>query len=343
MKKNYLSTLLMLALMFGGCQSKLKTPTLLGGQTLPHHYASPDGYALGPDGWIYVSINQKAVEFKNVALIARISPDDKIEDFCHFLILPEDLPYSPLGLTFAPDGNLYVTDNRSFYTNLPEQSTVVRIVIENGKARNIVPVVRGFNTSNGITCRNNCLYVAETNLRTEGKYTSGVYRIPLDELNGEPLRVCGLDDPHLILTFETKSEEQQVGANGVGFDSKGNLYVTNFGDAEIMKYTLDENGKVLTGALFCKPEGALSLDGMQIDSDDNIWVTDFAGNAVFKVETATGKSTLIAKNDSPTTGANGELDSPSECIRRGNKVYVSNIDIASVDSIQTISVIELYK
>ena len=339
MKKKYLSTLLLIALALGSCQSNLKKPALLGGKTLPKHYASPDGYTLGADGWLYVTINQKAVEFKNVSLIARISPDDRIEDFCHFFIQPEENPYSPLGLTFAPDGNLYVTDNRSFYTNLPGQSTVVRVIVENGKARGFTPVVRGFNTSNGITCRNNCLYVAETNLRTDGKYLSGVYRIPLDELNGEGLQVSGLGDPHLILTFETLSEEQQVGANGVGFDSKGNLYVTNFGDAEIMKYTLDENGKVVSGGLFCKPEGALSLDGLQIDSEDNIWVTDFTGNAVFKVETSSGKSTLIAKNDSPVTGANGELDSPSECIRRGNKIYVSNIDIASIDTVQTISVL----
>ena len=38
------------------------------------------------------------------------------------------------------------------------------------------------------------------------------------------------------------------------------------------------------------------------------------------------KVVIVAKNGN-TDGANGELDAPSESIRRGDKVYVANIDI----------------
>jgi len=44
-------------------------------------------------------------------------------------------------------------------------------------------------------------------------------------------------------------------------------------------------------------------------------------------------------------GKGGALDAPSECIRRGNKVYVSNIDLTfgpnTADEYQTMSVINL--
>jgi sugar lactone lactonase YvrE len=324
----------------------LKQPALLGGQPLPEGCTSPDGCTLGADGYVYVSINQSACGWRYPAKIARISPDDAIEDF---FILPANIKTgkaSPLGITFAADGNLYVSDNQSFCTSEPNQAGVIRVIMENGKPQRGELVVAGFNASNGITSRGNYLYVAETNLGAADKYMSGVYRFSLDELvSGDTLRVTGAGDPHLILTFETKSREQQVGANGVGIDSKGNLYVNNFGDAEIMKYAFDNAGNIVSGGLFCRPEGALSLDGMQIDSEDNLWIADFAGNAVIKVEAATGKSTVIAKNQVPANGANGELDTPSECIRRGNKVYVSNIDLASgphtVDGVHTISVITI--
>ena len=320
----------------------LKQPALLGGKPLPEGYASPDGWTQGSDGYLYVSINQKAIDGKYPAKIARISPDDRIEDFFVFPANAKTGKTSPLGLIFAADGNMYVTDNQSFYTDEPNQSGIIRILMADGKPQGSELVVTGFNASNGITKRGNYLYVAETDLKTPDKYTSGVYRFALDELiSGDTLTVTGIGDPHLILTFETKNREQAVGANGVAIDSKGNLYVNNFGDAEIMKYSLDEQGNIVSGELFCRPEGVLSLDGMQIDSEDNIWTTDFTGNAVIKVDTKTVKSSIIAKNASPVTGEKGELDSPSECIRRGNKVYVSNIDIASVDAIQTISVILL--
>ena len=53
---------------------------------------------------------------------------------------------------------------------------------------------------------------------------------------------------------------------------------------------------------------------------------------------------IVAKNGQ-TDGANGELDAPSECIRRGDKVYVSNIDLTfgpnTTDDVHTMSIIEL--
>jgi sugar lactone lactonase YvrE len=323
----------------------LKTPVLLGGKLLPESFNSPDGCTIGPDGCLYVSINQSAAGWKYPGKIARITADEKIEDFFVLPVNGATGKAAPLGLVFATDGNLYVSDNQSFCTDKPNQAGVIRVVMENGKPQRGELVVSGLNASNGITRWKNWLYVAETNLGTTDKYTSGVYRFSLDELSADDtLIVTGTGDPHLILSFETKNREQAVGANGIGVDSQGNLYVNNFGDVEVMKYTFDADGKVLSSEVFCRPEGAMSLDGMQIDADDNLWIADFAGNAVVMVDTKTRASRIVAQSEALSNGANGELDTPSECIRWGDKVYVSNIDLNAgnpADAVQTISVISL--
>jgi sugar lactone lactonase YvrE len=343
MKRNYFILILLLLSFACNNEQGLKKPVLFGGKPLPESYASPDGCTIGPDGYLYVSINQSASNWKHPAKIARISPEGSLEDFFVLPVNQNTGKASPLGLVFASDGNLYVSDNQSFCTDVPNQAGIIRIVVENGKPQRSELVVTGLNASNGIAAKGNYLYVAETNLGTKDVYTSGVYRFSLDELSGNDTVVISDGDPRLILSFETKAKT--VGANGIGIDSKGNLYVNNFGDVEILKYSFDEKGGITSSGVFARPEGVLSLDGMQIDSEDNLWIADFVGNAILKVDTKTGKSTIIAKNSVPATGENGELDSPSECIRVGNKVYVSNIDLDSGDQkkdpIQTISVIKL--
>ena len=334
----------------GGNKSKLYKPELLGGKPLPEGYVSPDGLAIGPGGYIYVAINQSGGNWKYPGKIARISPDDQIEDFFTLPVNSTTGVSSPLGITFARDGNLYVSENQSFATDAPNMAGVTRVVIEDGKPVRGELVVDGFNMSNGITAWKDAIYVVETNLGTKNKHTSGVYRFTLDELkSGDTIRVKGHGDPHLILAFETRNKQHPVGANGLAFDSKGNLYVNNFGDVEVLKYRIEEHGNhihVRPEGVLCQPEGMLSLDGMQIDRDDYIWTTDFRNNSVCRINTRTGESEIIAHNDVPAAGEKGELDAPSECIRRGSKVYVSNIDTdydnsQIADPIQTISVITL--
>jgi hypothetical protein len=122
------------------------------------------------------------------------------------------------------------------------------------------------------------------------------------------------------------------------------MYVANFGDKEIWKVCFCDAGKAQPGQLFAKVDCAESIDGMQYDGEGFIWFADFIGCAVVKVCAKSGKAILIAKN-AASDGANGELDAPSECIKFGSKVYVSNIDLTfgpnTGDDISTISVIEL--
>ena len=88
----------------------------------------------------------------------------------------------------------------------------------------------------------------------------------------------------------------------------------------------------------------MSIDGIRVDSTHGcIYFADFAGNAVHKVCISTGKVTTLAKNP-VGTGADGALDRCSEVCRRGNKLYISNIDLPfdnDNDAPHSLSVIEL--
>jgi sugar lactone lactonase YvrE len=312
--------------------------------------SSPDGMCIGKDGNIYLSMNNKNTEFKSPCKIMRITKDDLLETFCELPGHPDTKICSPLGIGFGPDGNLYISDNQLFVKDAKMgTSRVLRVVIKDGKAEKVETVVTGLNMANGLACKGDSLYVNDTTLGATKPMPSGVYCFKISELKADaPVAVTGLKDPHLLVKVETENTDPlyQVGANGLDFDSKGNMYVCDFGDAEIMKVTFDAEGKVASAKSLAKGGGMLSCDGCHTDQEGNLWVADFMGNAIAKVNCETGEVTIVAKN-APGDGADGSLDAPSECIRRGDKVYVSNIDITygpnTADSVHTMSVITLKK
>ena len=296
--------------------------------------SSPDGMCLGKDGYIYLSMNNKNTEFKDPCKIMRITPDDKLEDFSELPPHPDTKICSPLGIAFASDGNLYVSDNQLFVKDAKMgTSRVIRIVIENGKAARTEVVATGLNMANGLACKDDCVYVNDTTLGSDKPMPSGVYCFKISELKADaPVKVTGLNDPHLIFKVLTQNPDPlyQVGANGLDFDPKGSMYVCNFGDAEVIKVTLDKDNKVTSSKSLAKGQGMLSCDGLHWSKEDNsLWVADFMGNAIFQINADSGAVTEITKNKpcKMPDCISGCLHAPSECIRRGNKVYVSNIDI----------------
>ena len=319
-----------------------KTPALLF--DLTGKCTNPDGMTL-KDGDIYLVMNNLAS--KKPAHIMRITKDDKLEEVIELPVHPATGVVSPLGIGFGADGHLYVNDNQMFAGKGKGLSRLLRVVFESGKAARVETVANGINQANGLAVKGDDIYVCDTSFETKDPHTSGVYRLPLSELSADkPVKIqAGKDDPHCLLTLTTTGK-WPVGANGLTFDSAGNLYVCNFGDSVLWKASFDAAGKVAAFKPFCdaKPAGIESLDGAQFDGQGYIWVADFIGNAIARISTDRGKAEIIAKN-APGDGKSGALDAPSECIRRGNKVYVSNIDLTfgpnTADEYQTMSVIDL--
>lgn len=335
---------------FAGCENKKPmsaVPDLLlkprVGFLLPEKYNSPDGMTIGKDGSIYLSINN-VVHQEFPAMILRITPDDKLEEVITLPPHPETKLASPLGLAFGTDGNLYVADNQAFCTKDAGKSRLLRVNMKDGKATGCDVVATGFTMANGLATQGDGVFVCESTISSATPTPSGVYKFKLNELDpASPVKVTGLDDPHLVVKLMTQNPEHMVGANGLDFDAAGNLYVCNFGDREVIKVSFDAAGKVKTQAVLAKEQGMESCDGLHVDAEGNCWVADFLGNAVVKIS-KDGKVAIIAKNGE-SDGADGSLHAPSECILRGSKIYVSNINLTygphKSSKVYTMSVIDL--
>jgi hypothetical protein len=280
-------------------------------------------------GYVYVNMNNLALE--KPSTIMRFDAEGKFEKVVDLPVHPDTGIICALGIVFAKDGNLYVNDNQNFAGKGLGLSRILRVVMKDGEAERVETVVNGINEANGITTFGDWLYVADTNFGTKDPHTSGVCAFKISELSAEnPIQVkAGPDDPHYIDAFETTGE-WPVGANGIAADENGNVFVCNFGDAVLRKITFNKDRTVKEiNKKFadCKKAGVESLDGLQYDGKNGLWSADFIGNAIVMVEACCGDTYIIAKNP-PNAGAGGKLVSPSECIRRGDKVYVSNINLS---------------
>jgi hypothetical protein len=137
-------------------------------------------------------------------------------------------------------------------------------------------------------------------------------------------------DPHIIATFESKKEQWPFGADGITFDSKGNLYVGVFSDGVMYKITFDEKNDVKSKKVFAKAPGRMiSCDGMCYDPrTDKIYMADCAGNALHMLH-MDGTVETLARNGDVMDAAGkraGMLDEPSEALVRGSEIVIANMD-----------------
>jgi sugar lactone lactonase YvrE len=199
-----------------------------------------------------------------------------------------------------------------------------------------------------VRVRGDYIYVTESLMSkvkdSTGLLVSAVYRFGLNDKNIAVTNT--LADPNILTTFHTQNKFCQYGADGIVFDSKGNLYVGNFGDGAIHKITFDASGKVNSNTIFAKTDLDYKLDpkmqgflakatkakmrttdGICVDAEDNIYVADFSNNAIAKV-TPAGEISVVAQNGD-TDGRKGELNQPGEPIVWNGKIIVSNFDVVT--------------
>lgn len=337
MKKINLSLLaaLLLAIMaicmVGGCEPDAKAPadpkpTLF--LSLPQTIDTPDAMTLDSEGNIILACPNFNNE-DNVGVLMKIGKDNKAELF--YTVPPQggSTHARPMGLDFGPDGNLYVADNQ-YFTDKDHKSRLLRIVIENGKPVRTEIAIDGFKLSNAVIWKGNDVFVSDTffDLPDEpGK--SGIYKINIKDMeDGRLLLKPNATDERLIATFTTipNHRNDPAGADGLTFDSKGNLYTGMFGDGAMYKISFNEDGSVKANDLFVRDDGLTCVDGIFYDAKrDIIIVTDSEKNAIHYV-TTDGKRTVLWENDD-TDGADGLLDQPCEPIIRGNELIIVNFDM----------------
>jgi len=265
-----------------------------------------------------------------------------------------------MGITFGPAGELYVCDNQDWPTGNGENGEinngrVLRLDNADGKIVKSTVVAQGMSHPNGVRVREGKLYVTVSMLpkvkRADKLLTSAVYVFPT---TGRDITVTNtLDDPQVLATFVTQNRNCQYGADGLAFDSQGNLLVGNFGDGALHKVTFDAHGKVASNTVFARTDLDYALDpaqpgflekatqakmrttdGICIDDQDNVYVADFSNNAIAKVS-PDGTVTVLAQNGD-TDGSDGGLDQPGEPILWQGKLIVTCFDkVTGPDKVNT--------
>jgi sugar lactone lactonase YvrE len=289
---------------------------------LPDYCNTPDGMAVMPDGSVIFSVPN----FNDPTpggLIMKITADNKVEKFFTPPVHPDTERAGPMGICLAPSGDLYYADNQ-YDADHPQTSRVYRIAMKDGKPQEAVVVAAGLNVANAVAIKGDYVYVSETILVPDSKpLVSGIFRFKMGE-EGIVLKKPLEEDEHLITKITTFGEIG-YGADGLCFDSRGNLYCGNFGDGTIHKVTFDENDKVASNEIFVKTDKMKCADGLFYDAkDDRIIVADMVQNAIQLVYMDGRVETLAVNGD--TDGADGGIDQPCEAVRRGDEIIISNMD-----------------
>ena len=332
-----------------GGEPPLATPQLF--QILPEICPTPDGLAMDANGNVFLSC-PNYFDKTHPAVLMKIDPKNRLRLFCVVPIHPKTGVACPMGIDFAPNGDLYIADNQDWgKSESKEQGRILRLIIKDGQPVAAKVVAYGMNHPNGVRVHDGHVYVTQSLMPKAGEkpIISGLYRF---ELDAAPVRVINnpKEDSNLLTTFKTLNLDVQYGVDGLVFDSKGNLYLGNFGDATIHKITFDSEGNVATNTRWAKDEAVMkSIDGLGIGKDDTIYVADFSNNAICVVSPE-GKVSLLAKSPD-CDGSKGGLDQPGEPLVRGNELIIVNFDMVTGggkvntkhDLPQTLSVIKLDK
>jgi sugar lactone lactonase YvrE len=324
--------------------------------TLPEYAVTPDGMAIAPDGDLVVACPNYASYAPGsnrpsvAACLIKIDKHGQVRKWVEIPVLAETGRACPQGLAFGPKSELYVVDNQNWAAGNGangeiNQGRILRLVIKDDRIVESAVVAKGISHPNGIRYHKGYLYVTVSMLpkvkRPDGLMTSAVYRFPQD---GREIEVANtLEDKNLLASFVTENRYTQYGLDGIVFDSKGNLFVGNFGDGVISKIVMDAQGHIVSNTIFARTNFNTSLDpkapgflaqamnsklrttdGICIDSHDNLYVADFSNNAIAKVTPAGVVSVLAQNGDSD--GRRGELNEPGEPIVWNGRLIVSNFN-----------------
>lgn len=330
---------------------------------LPEAYDTPDGMCLLPNGDVIVSVpnvnswmasDERKQQSPPPALL-RIGRDNQVEKFYDPPPHPATGTAFPFGVCTDPGArNLYLTDLQWFSNpeNPGYHSRVLRIPLDEDyrPAGEPVVVVEGMVVANAVIVRDGYLYVSDTAMVPRNDPSkpliSGIFRVKLGE-EGTRLKRPLLRDPHLLTTIKSFNPDVGFGADGLTFDSKGNLFCGNFADGTLHKIEFDAHGNARPPVIFAEAPFMKSCDGIFCDlKTDRIFVADSLANAVHVVLPDGSVRTLAA--DKENDGSGGRLDQPCEVLLRHNELIVANMDFpvpgginTSFDKPYTLSVIRL--
>jgi len=163
---------------------------------------------------------------------------------------------------------------------------------------------------------NGIVFDRQGNLYVSGGASGLVYRVGP---NGGAAQPVVQIEKH-TRTLPDGKTQQTIVANGVDFDDKGTLYVTDTARGAVWKVVIGADGKGGKPVLLAQNPLLDGADGLAFDRRGNILVVANERNAVLTV-TPDGTVREIAKN-----GSQGPLEFPSAIVFVGDTAYISNFD-----------------
>ena len=164
----------------------------------------------------------------------------------------------PGGITFGPDGSLYVSNQTSIFSP-GEPDSIVKVDPSTGTVTPFITLASGYVPAGLRFGPDANLYVSRNGILTSGSGTGTV-----DIFNGST--------GDFIATVVTNLHQP----TGLLFDSSGNLYVSSFGDGSIVRY----DGT--SSSIFVAPGsgGLAGPSGLQFGPNGNLYVVDRLRGAV---------------------------------------------------------------
>ena len=322
----------------------------------PETCATPDGMAIDSKGRLVIAAPNFNDTRRPAVLFRMDEPGGRPYVWTRVPPLEKTGLAAPMGICFGPEGELYVCDNQGWSGSERgrNEGRLLRLDFKDDKLAGCAVVARGMEHPNGVKYHDGMLYVTQSSLsgirHPSGKLVSGVYRFrPTDR---DVVVKNTREDPQLILTVVTRNPFCQYGLDGIVFDSRGRLFLGNFGDGVIHRVTFGSDGGVASITEFARTDFDYSdpsskdflsratkakmrtTDGMCVDAEDNIYVADFSNNAIAKVTPDGSVSVVWQCPDG--NGMDGGLNQPGEpIVWRGNLV-ISNFDaVVSPDKVNT--------
>jgi sugar lactone lactonase YvrE len=246
---------------------------------------------------------------------------------------------STLGLAFDHGGTLYVADADKIYRFVPNAATP--------------PVATLFATgvpgANGVAFDHyDNLWVSDGGTGLGRVWRIGPGGVPEEMFRVPPMAQAGVGRAVVPLPNPPSGAAVTIFANGLAFDTNGDLIVADTSRGALWKVRLDRRGNVLssvgcdstfTGNTLCLEnvlaahpllEGA---DGIALDSAGNIWVDANERNAVVVVD-QTGRNVRELFRNAPIAGLRngGPLEFPTSPFLSGRRFCTTSSDLSRRDN-----------
>ena len=301
---------------------------------LPEEYVcTPDGMEIDKNGDLILSCPNYADDNMS-GCVVRITKERKISKWFDVPVHPQTGIARNMGIAFDADWNMYICDNQGWSgkEELAFKGRILKIIFdEDRNVKDWYTVADNMEHPNGCRIYGNWLYVTQSYLTRvpdkSGKLVSCVYRFPLDARDIDIKNT--LEDEHIFKTFITHNPRCQYGCDGIEITSDGYLFVGNYGDGEVWRLRLDENGDILEEEVYAKNPAELnSTDGMIMDEKTgNLYIADFNANAIVMVDRDRNVRRIAQSPD--CDGLNGELDQPGEPVIWDGIVVASCFDLVT--------------